>query len=189
MTEHERLKKKQISKKEYGELRKKLKTKEAEAEQYLDLLHRLKAEFENYKKRILREQTVFLERAAEEIILKLLPVVDSLEQAVVAAKKNHDAARLVEGVEMVEGQLRDILAKEGLEVINPEGKCFDPTKHEAVAQQENNEHDEDAVVEVMRKGYALKGKVLRPAMVKVCKKVEARRSKDEEEHGAETETE
>lgn len=184
MLEEKTKKKKAKESKEMRELRKELETKEKEAQEYLDMLKRLKAEFENYKKRMLKEQTRLVETAAEEVILKILPVLDNLERALSAAKENHDAENLIKGVEMVDSQVKEILLGEGLEAIVPHGKPFDPEKHEAVMHGESDEHEEDAVIDVMQKGYQYKGKLIRPAMVKVCKKKEP-----EEECEVETETE
>ena len=127
-----------------------------ERDEYLDALKRLQADFENYKKRVLKQQTEHLEHAAGVVIEKLLPVLDTFDLA---------AAHGGEGLEQVQGQLVAALEKEGLERIDPLGKPFDPNESEAVAHEPG---DGDAVVsEVMRTGYRFKGKLLRPAMVKV----------------------
>ena len=128
----------------------------AERDDYLDALKRLQADFENYKKRILKQQTEHLERAAEALVEKLLPVLDTFD---LAAKHGG------EGLDQVQGQLIGALEREGLERIDPLGKPFDPNESDAVAHEEG---EGDAVVsEVMRTGYRFKGKLLRPAMVKV----------------------
>ena len=128
----------------------------AERDDYLDALKRLQADFENYKKRIIKQQTEHLERAAEGLVEKLLPVLDTFDLAM-----KHGG----EGLDQVQGQLMAALEKEGLERIDPLGKPFDPNESEAVAHEEG---DGGAVVsEVMRTGYRFKGKLLRPAMVKV----------------------
>lgn len=158
--------------KEVEELKDKLADREKEAAEYLDILKRLKAEFENYKKRMVKEQTRMIEIASEELVLKVLPVLDNLERALNAARKNHDGEKLLKGIEMVDIQLKEVLKTEGLETIYPQGEPFDPEKHEAVMQAESDGHEEDSVIEVMQKGYQYKGKLLRPAMVKVCKKSE-----------------
>jgi len=127
-----------------------------ERDDYLDALKRLQADFENYKKRILKQQTEHLERAAETLVEKLLPVLDTFDLAI---------AHGGEGLDQVQGQLMAALEKEGLERIDPLGKPFDPNESDAVAHEEG---DGDPVVsEVMRTGYRFKGKLLRPAMVKV----------------------
>jgi molecular chaperone GrpE len=126
-----------------------------ERDEYRELAQRIQADFENYKKRILKQQTEHLERAAEALVEKLLPVLDTFDLA-----RAHG-----EGLDQVHGALMDVLAKEGLERIDPAGQVFDPNEHDAVAHEAG---DGDATVsEVMRAGYRWKGRVLRPAMVKV----------------------
>ena len=128
----------------------------SERDEYLDSLRRLQADFENYKKRILKQQTEHLERAAESLVGKLLPVLDTFDLAI---------AHGGEGLDQVQGQLMAALEKEGLERIDPLGKPFDPNESEAVAHEEGD--GGPVVSEVMRTGYRFKGKLLRPAMVKV----------------------
>ncbi len=146
-----------------------LKEEEARAETLLNDLKRLKADFENYKKRMVKEQTIFLKLANSELIAKLLPVIDNLERALASAEEHENEKTIKEGIEMVNNQLLDILANEGMEIINPVGEEFNPEEHEAVLQIESKEHPEETVVEVLQKGYRLKGKILRPARVKVSK--------------------
>jgi molecular chaperone GrpE len=141
-----------------------------EAAEHLDDLRRLKAEFENYRKRVLREQTSVVERASEQLVERLLPILDNFELALIAADRTKDYAALVRGVEIVFGELMDLLHKEGLQKIDAQGKPFDPTLHEAVLEVGDGPAEGDPVVaEVVRNGYTLKGKVVRPAMVKVIR--------------------
>jgi molecular chaperone GrpE len=142
-----------------------------EAAEYLDDLKRLKAEFENYRKRALREQTSLVERASGQLVERLLPILDNFELALIAADRTKDYDALVRGVEIVFGELMDLLHKEGLQKIDALGKPFDPTKHEAVLEVGDGPADGDPVVaEVVRNGYTHKGKVVRPAMVKVVRR-------------------
>jgi molecular chaperone GrpE len=129
-----------------------------ERDDYLDALRRLQADFENYKKRMVRQQTENLERAAEQLVQKLLPVFDTADLAIA-----HGGG---EAVQQVWSALFDALEKEGLERIDPASEPFDPNEHEAVMHEpgEGAAH----VVDVMRAGYRWKGRVLRPAMVKVA---------------------
>lgn len=159
-----------LSVKELEDLKKELETKKTEAAEYLDHLQRLKAEFENYKKRLLREQTQFLELASQNLMGKLLPVLDNFELALLAAEDSQDFERLVKGIEMVYSEFKDVLHKEGLQVIESIGKQFDPQVHEAVMQVHSDEHEDNTVIDVLRQGYTFKGKVIRPAMVKVAKR-------------------
>jgi molecular chaperone GrpE len=139
----------------------------AEAAEYLDDLKRLKAEFENYRKRVLREQTRAVELAAEPLLAKLLEVLDEFELALLAAERQPDLDRFLHGVELVYAKLTDILRSEGLERIEAEGKPFDPERHEALLQAEGQHDGEPYVADVLRSGYTLKGRVIRPAGVKV----------------------
>jgi molecular chaperone GrpE len=129
-----------------------------ERDEYLDALRRLQADFENYKKRMVRQQTEHLERAAETLVLKLLPVFDTADLAIA-----HGGGEVVQQLWTA---LFDTLEKEGLERIDPAAEPFDPNEHEAVMHEpgEGAAH----VVDVMRAGYRWKGRVLRPAMVKVA---------------------
>lgn len=130
----------------------------AERDEFKALAQRIQADFENYKKRVMKQQTEHLERAAEELVAKLLPVLDTADLAVA-----HGGGEAVEQVWLA---LSETLAKEGLERIDPKGEPFDPTRHEAVMHEEG-EAEGPTVSDVMRAGYAWKGRVLRPAMVKV----------------------
>jgi molecular chaperone GrpE len=140
---------------------------EARAEEYLADLRRLKAEFENYRKRVLREQTRTLELAAEPLVGKLLEVVDEFELALMAAEAKPDFDKFLHGVELVYAKLTDILRSEGLERIEAEDRPFDPERHEALLQAEGEADGEPYVADVLRTGYTLKGRVIRPAGVKV----------------------
>ena len=141
----------------------------AEAESYLDDLRRLQADFDNYRKRTLREQTARAASASQALVARLLPVLDNFELAVSAAEQSRDFDRMLKGVEMVLGALREVLEGEGLVKIEAEGKPFDPERHEAVIAVEQDGSEPGMVVDIVRAGYELGGKVLRPAMVKVAK--------------------
>jgi molecular chaperone GrpE len=141
----------------------------AEAESYLDDLRRLQADFDNYRKRTLREQTARAASASQALVARLLPVLDNFELAVSSAEQSRDFDRMLKGVEMVFGELREVLETEGLVRIEAEGKPFDPERHEAVIAVEEEDTEPGMVVDIVRAGYELRGKVLRPAMVKVAK--------------------
>jgi molecular chaperone GrpE len=141
----------------------------AEAESHLDDLRRLQADFDNYRKRTLREQTARAASASQALVAKLLPVLDNFELAVSAAEQSRDFDRMLKGVEMVFGELREVLQGEGLVKIEAEGKPFDPERHEAVVAVEQEDTEPGTVLDIVRTGYELRGKVLRPAMVKVAK--------------------
>ena len=141
----------------------------AQAASYLEDLQRLKAEFENYRKRMVKEQTSMIERASAAIVGRLLPILDNFELALMAADRTKDYESMVRGVEMVYGELLEVLKREGLERIDSLHKPFDPELHEAVMHAEG-EGDEIVVLDEMRPGYKLGGRVIRPAMVKVGSK-------------------
>jgi molecular chaperone GrpE len=132
----------------------------------LDSLKRLKADFDNYRKRMLKEQTRILETAETDLIKKMLPVIDNLERALDSAHDT-ESKGLRDGVSMVLELMLGVLTKEGLEVIDPGGEPFDPEHHEAMMVVETSECPEDTVVGVVQKGYRFRGVLLRPAMVRV----------------------
>lgn len=136
-----------------------------EAEEYRDHLQRLQAEFANYRKRVLKEQTRAVEMAAQPVVLRLLEVMDDFDLAL-AADQISDFAKFRKGVELVYAKLVDALKAEGLERIEAEGRPFDPEEHEALMQTGGGE-GEPHVAEVFRQGYRLKGSVIRPASVRV----------------------
>lgn len=140
----------------------------AEAAAYLDSLQRLKAEFDNFRKRMVREQTEFLSLATQEIIKELLPVVDNFERALAHKIEDGHLDDYKGGMQLVYNQLVDALAKEGLTSEEPVGEPFDPAKHEAMMQVDSEDHPEGTVVSVLEKGYLLKGRVIRPAKVSVA---------------------
>lgn len=140
-----------------------------ENEELIDTLQRLQADFDNYRKRTLREQTARAASASQALVTRLLPVLDNFELAVSAAEQSRDFDRMLKGVEMVLGALREVLEGEGLVKIEAEGKPFDPERHEAVIAVEQEGSEPGMVVDIVRAGYELGGKVLRPAMVKVAK--------------------
>jgi molecular chaperone GrpE len=138
-----------------------------ERDDLLGTSQRLQADFENYRKRVLREQTALVERATEGLIEQLLPVVDSFELAVANIGDDSDVESLRKGVELVYAELLGVLERSGLEPIAALGEPFDPNVHEAVMQDDGA--GEPRVGDVLRSGWKLKGRVLRPAMVKVTR--------------------
>lgn len=144
-----------------------LATTREEADRYVDDLRRVAADFDNYRKRTLREQAALVERASERTLTALLPVLDSLDSAASIEPRSGTEEKMSAGVRGTLSQLLDILAKEGLEVIPTWDEPFDPRIHEAVLRT----GDGDAplvVTKELRRGYRLAGKVLRPALVEVA---------------------
>ncbi len=139
-----------------------------ERDEYLDHLRRLKAEFDNYRKRVQRDNEELRLRAAETVVESLLPVMDNMSRALEAGDK-HEEGQLLAGFGLVADQLRGTLAGHGLEEIDVEpGTSFDPEYHEAIMTQASSDHDEGTVVQVLERGYLLHGKLLRPAKVIVA---------------------
>jgi molecular chaperone GrpE len=143
-----------------------LQAAQGEAKQYLDHLRRLQAEFDNYRKRVMKEQTELAELGAMPVARRLLEVLDDFELALMSATDQPDFDRFLKGVELVYAKLVDALKAEGLERMQAEGTPFDPERHEALMQTGDGEGD-PIVADVLRPGYTLKGRVLRPAGVRV----------------------
>lgn len=148
-----------------------LKQRAAKADENWDRLLRTTADFDNYKKRAAREKQDAIKFANENLIGKLIPVLDALDMALTATQnaKNEANQSLQAGISMVYQQLKSVLSEAGLEEINAAGKPFDPNLHEAVSQKETADVPEDHVAEQMRKGYKLRDRLLRPASVVVAR--------------------
>ena len=132
-----------------------------------DQMMRLQADFENYKKRTVREKTDIAAFTMENFMTKLLPVIDNLERSEAAAEAAGESGSYRDGVKMVFDQLMGVLDAEGLKAIDAEGQPFDPNFHHGVAVGNEPEVPDQTVLEVFQKGYTYKDKVIRPAMVKV----------------------
>ena len=149
------------------DLEARLREAQARAGEYLDDAQRHRAELENYRKRMVREQTRIIEQANRSIIAELLPVIDNLELALESGAERDDP--LAKGVRMVYEQLMTVLKQQGLEEIDPHGHRFDPEVCEAVMAVISDDHEDETVVEVHQKGYKYKGNLLRPARATVSK--------------------
>jgi molecular chaperone GrpE len=136
-----------------------------ERDQYLDALRRLKAEFENSRKRQERERIRILSMASERLVQELLPVLDNLDRALEAG------GDIREGVQATRDQLADVLGDEGLLPVASDGQIFDPNVHEAVMGQPSEEHEEGTIIQTFQRGYVLNGKPIRAAKVVVAKQV------------------
>lgn len=139
----------------------------AEAEEHKQRLLRTQADFDNFRRRTLKEKEELGKYASAKLITELLPVIDNFERALSTTAENADLSSYAKGVEMIFRQLEGILETEGLTAMEPVGTPFNPEFHQAIMQVESEEYEEGTVVEVVQKGYLLKDKVLRPAMVKV----------------------
>lgn len=156
--------------KEITRLKQELMEKDEQLYEYVDTLQRLQAEFENFKKRTIKEQDKFVSVANKDLIRELLPVLDNFERAINSYKNDNEVQTIIEGLNIINNQFNQLLNKENLKEIYPEGEMFDPRYHEAVIQVENDQHDEGTILEVLKKGYFLNDTLLRPATVKVSKK-------------------
>ncbi|OGX28542.1 MAG: nucleotide exchange factor GrpE [Omnitrophica WOR_2 bacterium RIFCSPHIGHO2_02_FULL_67_20] len=145
-----------------------------EAAQAKDQYLRMLADVENTRKRLQREKEEFARFAAETVVRALLPILDSLDQALVAVDRKSDADAVVKGVHLIHRQLHGVLEKEGVRRIPTVGEPFDPHRHEAVAQVEADGMADDTIVEEVQAGYTMSGKMIRPAIVKVAKAKEER---------------
>lgn len=156
---------------EIEQLKNELSDAKAEAAETYDRLLRLSAEFENYKKRTQRQMEENRKYANEELIKDLLSVVDNLERALTAAgeKKTETDTNMAEGIEMTLNEILKTLEKHNVSPIKAKGTQFDPTYHEALMQEENDEYPENTVIKEMQKGYLLNDRLIRPAMVVVSK--------------------
>ncbi|SFE99887.1 molecular chaperone GrpE [Paenibacillus catalpae] len=128
---------------------------------------RAQADFDNFRRRTQKEKEDLAQYASMKLIGQLLPVVDNFERAVTAATANQDFDALAKGVDMIFRQLEQTLQQEGLKAMEAVGEPFNPEFHQAIMTVESEEHEEGIIVEEVQKGYILKDRVLRPAMVKV----------------------
>ncbi|CEI84197.1 protein GrpE [Oceanobacillus oncorhynchi subsp. incaldanensis] len=129
---------------------------------------RLQAEFDNYKRRTLKEREADRKYKAQDMVQELLPVMDNFERAL-QVEVSEENKSILEGIDMVYRQLKDVFTSQGVSVIETEGADFDPNVHHAVMQIEDDSVEANKVVEELQKGYLLKDRVIRPAMVKVNK--------------------
>jgi molecular chaperone GrpE len=157
---------------EKDELNTQLREWKQKAEDERDRVLRVLAEFENYKKRMNRQMEDYRKYANEALLKELLSVVDNLERAIVSSEDTEDNPRescVVEGVEMTLNEILKVLEKFHVTSFEALGKQFDPAFHEAVMQQESNDHPEKVIINVLQKGYMIHDRLLRPAMVVVSK--------------------
>lgn len=151
------------------ELRQRLEKAQAEANEYLDGWQRSRAEFANFKKRIEREQDETRQKVAGEILGRYLEILDDLNRALKERPVGPDVAPWAAGIELVQRKLQLILETEGVEPIPAQGLMFDPNMHEAVTFEHSDDHKSGHVIDVIREGYRLGERILRPAQVRVAK--------------------
>jgi len=153
---------------ELQEMKKLAQEKDNLSKEYLEYIKRLQADFENYKKQQEKKKNEFIEFANEKLLNNLLPVVDNLEKALDSTKNENNIEAIKQGINNILKDFHNILMREGVHPIKALDQKFDPYKHEAVMSFETDKYPDDTVTEELRKGYYIKSKVLRPAMVKVA---------------------
>lgn len=149
-------------------LKAELADKSRQCDEYINTAQRLAAEFDNYKKRTVKEKEALYSEAVCDVVGALLPVVDSIERAIQICNDEDDSKSIKGGIELVFKQAKDILKKLGVEEIASEGETFDPALHNAVMHVEDDSYGHNIIVEVLQKGYIFKEKVIRHSMVKVA---------------------
>jgi len=141
---------------------------QAKADDYLTRLQRAQADLANLRRRNQQEREDYIKRANEELIRDLLPVLDSFDRALASMPEHLRQLTWIDGILLVERQLRMALLRHGVTPIEAQGQKFDPTQHEAVAHKATTEHDDETVVSELQKGYRLHERVLRPSLVEVA---------------------
>lgn len=141
-------------------------TLRAERDSFLDRLARLQAEFDNFRKRSVREQQEFRDYALAEALKSLLPILDSLDRAVKINAASVEDFR--SGIELIDKQFHDVLAKLGVEPVPAEGQAFDPNLHQAIQMVDTDAVEDNHVIDELQRGYRIRDRLLRPAMVRVA---------------------
>jgi molecular chaperone GrpE len=153
---------------EVAELRQQLEAAQQEAAENMDGWQRAQAEFINYRKRIEREHTKIYEDAVVRVINHFLEVLDDLDLALNNSSIDNEGAEWAAGIELIYRKLLTILENEGVEIMEAEGQTFDPNLHEAISQEESPDHESGQIIEVIKNGYIIGERVLRPAVVRVA---------------------
>jgi molecular chaperone GrpE len=153
---------------EVSSLREQLRQEQEKSKEHLNKLLYVQADFENYRKRLNQEVESRIDAGKARLIQKMLAIVDELELALNAAKNTEGASAVANGLEIVLKKFSDLLTAEGLSAIESVGKKFDPTMHEAVERVPCDDKDEGTILEEIRKGFTIKGKLIRPSIVKIA---------------------
>jgi molecular chaperone GrpE len=165
---HPAIQQEQAETNEVASLREQLKQEQEKSKEHLNKLLYAQADFENYRKRLNQDVDSRIEAGKAKLIQNLLSIVDELELALRATKNTETASAVAEGLEIVLKKLRDLLATEGLSKIETIGKKFDPTLHEAIERIPCEGKEEGAILEEIREGFTMKGKLVRPSIVKIA---------------------
>ena len=149
-----------------------LKARATERDEFLGMLQRARAEFSNYRKRVERERGEMRTRVIGEFVMKLLPVLDDFDRALVHADESADLESFVKGIRLIENKIYEVLKRSGVESFEPErGDGFNPVEHDALIVEQTDEYPDDSVSGVHLKGYRMGDRILRPAQVKVAKQI------------------
>lgn len=155
------------SSEELDAVKKQLEEKTKQCDENYNRFLRMQADFDNYKKRVAREREEMYYASLEKVVADVLPIIDNMERAIAAFRKDNLDSTYIDGVDMIYKQLFTVLEKNGLKEIQAEGQEFDPNIHHAVMQVEGDAEEENKIKAVFQKGYYLGSKVIRPAMVQV----------------------
>jgi molecular chaperone GrpE len=156
-------------KEEYEQLEKELEQSRQQATQNLEGWQRERAEFSNYKRRIEREQAQIAQNITGEVIKKYLIIVDDLERALKARPQEGEGAAWAQGIELIFRKVQNILEAEGVARIPAEGELFNPTIHEAISNEDSEDHESGEIIEVVQQGYKIGDRIIRPALVRVAR--------------------
>jgi len=151
------------------EITRELEETRAKADEYLDGWQRARADFANYKKRIEREQADLYQTISGSVVKQYLDIVDDLDLALKNRPQSGEGAEWANGIELVFRKLLTILENQGITPMKVQGEMFDPTLHEAISSEENEEFECDEIIEVVKRGYMMGERVLRPALVRVAR--------------------
>lgn len=162
----------EIPESEYLALKEEIEKQKKAANENYSRLQRAQADFDNYKKLLERDKQEYCKYAEKRIILKILDLIDEFEIALKALKKDMSKIKEIEGIEIIYKKFVDMLNKEEVKPIKSVGEPFDPFIHEVLLSEKTDEYPEDTIIEEIKKGYYLKDKVLRPALVKIAKNKE-----------------
>ena len=141
---------------------------EEKQKEQLDQLLRLKADFENTKKRLEREKQDSIKFANEKLLVEILPIVDNLDRALASLSEGHDPSKVMQGLKLAQQELHGVLEEHGVEQVKAAGEPFDPQLHEAVGVVETPDEKDGTVVDEVQRGYLLNGRLIRPSRVRIA---------------------
>ena len=141
---------------------------EDKAKEPFDQLLRLKADFENTKKRLEREKLESIKFANEKLLVEILPIADNLDRALASLGEGHDPAKVMQGLKLAQKELHDVLEEHGVEAVKAAGEPFDPQIHEAIGMVEAPDEKDGTVVDEVQRGYRLNGRLIRPSRVRIA---------------------